>query len=372
MSVAWNLSRLPELVTPSLIVNVDAVRRNITRMISTAGHASHLRPHVKTHKSPDVVSLQCDAGINSFKAATLSEARAAIGGGAKDILLAHSPVGAKIPGLIDLCKQYPGVNLSTIVDDARSLPALDDAFTQHSVALDAWIDVDCGMGRTGILPADVGQLADSLQACSALRFAGLHVYDGHLHQPSVAERTAGVDQIHRDVLQIAGQVGADRVIVGGSPTFAIWAEKTSRDSGGLRWQFSPGTPVYWDVGYASAFPDLPFEIAAGVLTSVVSRPADPSGRQRFCLDAGTKSLASEMPLEQRAELHGFPDASIISQSEEHLVITGIPAEAWDIGQSAMLFPRHICPTVAKFHQATVVDDSMTIVGTWAIAARHGL
>lgn len=372
MDIGWDLNRLPKLVTPSLVVNIDAVRRNIDRMVRIAGETDRLRPHVKTHKSPDAVSLHCDVGVSQFKAATLTEVRCAIGGGAKDVLLAHVPVGEKVDRLVDLCRQFPDVNVSTIADDAETLPRLNDAFVACGRSLGIWIDVDCGMGRTGISFNGVPRLSDAINRSSGLKFSGLHVYDGHLHQPSLDERTDAVEQIHGDLLQVAKELPLKRVVVGGSPTFAIWAKRTLAKPGGIDWQFSPGTTVYWDIGYADAYNELGFEVCAGVLATVISRPQTGDGRVRYCLDAGTKSIASEMPMQQRVRVSGARDATVVSQSEEHLVVEHAEADRWPVGHRVLLLPRHICPTVAKFHQAQVVDDAMNAVSEWAIAGRHGL
>ena len=100
------------------------------------------------------------------------------------------------------------------------------------------------------------------------------------------------------------------MIAGGSPTFGLWAKESG-------WDCSPGTSLFWDQGYSDSFPELPFEIAAVLLTRVISKP----GKNYVCLDLGHKSVAGENPIENRVRLLNFPDeAKPVGQSEEHLVM----------------------------------------------------
>ena len=146
------------------------------------------------------------------------------------------------------------------------------------------------------------------------------------------------------------------LVAGGSPTFPFHARETDR-------QCSPGTTVLWDFGYGDKFLDLPFLPAAVLLTRVISKP----GPNRLCLDLGHKAVAAENP-HPRVRFLELPDAPAISQSEEHLVIETPRAAEFAVGDTLHGIPRHICPTVALYSEATLVRAGAA-VERWPIAAR---
>ena len=220
-----------------------------------------------------------------------------------------------------------------MVDHADAANSLANHLEMSGLSTRVLIDVDCGMHRTGIpLGDDLQGLRQAIDHFQSLEYVGLHVYDGHLHQPSAETRQSAAEKIINAVRQYDQQHPSSTIIGGGSPTFNYWAKSTP-------WECSPGTTLFWDLGYGSAFPELPFEIAVALLTRVVSKP----GQDRFCIDLGYKSLASEMPLSERLCLIGMPEAKIISHSEEHMVISSTATSDLHIGQPLLAFPRHVLP-----------------------------
>src|SRR4030095_9484081 len=164
----------------------------------------------------------------------------------------------------------------------------------------------------------------------------------------LATRTAQCEAAFSGVLTLRARLlenglPVPRLVAGGTPTFAIHARHTDRE---LR----PGPCVLWDFGYGDKFPDLPFEVAALLLTRVVSKP----GTNRLCLDLGHKAVAAENP-QPRVRLLELPDANAIVHSEEHLVIETPRANEFHIGQCLHGIPRHICPTVALHSHAWVIE-----------------
>jgi D-serine deaminase-like pyridoxal phosphate-dependent protein len=355
-----NFKSLDAVASPGLLVDADRVTNNVQAMVETAGgQASRLRPHVKTHKMPAVVQLEIAAGINKFKTATIAEAEMVASAGGKDVLLAYPVVGPNIRRLARLIERHPNTSFAALADDVDVTETLSEQIGTIEQPLRLFIDVDCGMHRTGI---PLGPKLDQLRACIEslpnLQFAGLHVYDGHLHSPSLDERKSAVGQIIAAVRQYDRSHPSPTIIGGGSPTFALWAEETS-------WECSPGTTVFWDVGYGSNYPDLEFSMAIALLTRVISKPGD----RRICLDLGYKAVASEMPLDRRVMLPAIDDATFIGQSEEHLVVETAQAASIAHGQHFLAFPRHICPTVALHAMATVVRDGRVTEETWRVTAR---
>ena len=125
------------------------------------------------------------------------------------------------------------------------------------------------------------------------------------------------------------------------------------------------TPILWDIGYDSAYEDLPFDVAATILTRVISKP----GEGMLCFDLGHKSIGAEMPLDQRLVLPKIGDATFVAQSEEHLVVSTSKAGEFSVGDAMLAFPRHICPTVARFPEAHVIRNEAVTGERWSIAAR---
>lgn len=357
------LEHLRDVSSPGLLVDADRVADNIAAMIAmVGGQAARLRPHVKTHKMAEPIRLQVAAGITRFKTATLAETQLAAQAGGSDVLLAYQPVGPNVDRLQALRQQFPQVSFATITDDPGVAEMLAARLGNSARPLRLFIDVDCGMHRTGIAfgPA-LDALRARIESLAGVTYAGLHVYDGHLHAPALGQRSAEAAEVIDAVRRYDSQHPSPTIVAGGSPTFACWAQHTP-------WECSPGTPVFWDAGYGGSFPELPFAVAITLLTRVISKPGD----NRVCLDLGYKSVASEVGLANRVVLPAISDAEFVGQSEEHLVIKTAQAPRIAIGQPFLAVPRHVCPTVALHALATVVREGRLSGETWRVAARDRL
>ena len=125
---SWHkVANAREIASPTLLVYPDRIQENIRRMIQIAGGTERLRPHVKTHKLAEVIRMQMEHGIASFKCATVAEAEMTASCNAKDVLLAYQPVGPNVQRLVRLAKTFPNTRFSTIADDAEPLRHLSAA-----------------------------------------------------------------------------------------------------------------------------------------------------------------------------------------------------------------------------------------------------
>lgn len=349
-----------DIPSPALLLHADRIEDNLARMIAMAGGPDRLCPHVKTHKIPQLVRRQIELGIRRFKCATIAEAEMAAQAGAPDVLLAQQPVGPNARRFAALISHFPATRFAALVDHPAVLPELAPLATGRDLEL--LIDLDIGQHRTGIAPGpEAVALARTLASTPGLAFAGLHAYDGHLHDPDPVRRQARcdaafapVDQLRHD-LEAAG-LPVLRIVAGGSPTFPFHARRPGVEC-------SPGTCVFWDAGYAAGLPDLDFQPAAVLLARVVSRPSP----RHLCLDLGHKAVASEMPHPRVAWLN-LEDAAPVAHNEEHLVLE-LP-EAANLPPGACLYglPWHVCPTVALHAEAWVIRDGRA-TERWAIPAR---
>ena len=277
--------------------------------------------------------------------------------GVEDILVAYALTGPAQLHLHEMMERFPDTLLSVLVDHPDHLHGWSKI---SDVPIRMFIDIDVGLGRTGISPVLAADLYDRILD-AGFEFCGLQIYDGNVVTGSPAERSAQIVRDFEPVEKLIGQIRNKHetdfeVVCGGSITFPVHAEFGERT-------LSPGTTLLWDHGYSSKFPDLPFVIAAVLLARVISKP----GKGRVCVDLGHKAVASEMS-DLRVFFPRLPDATRVIHSEEHLVLEVGDAEDVEIGEVLYGFPWHVCPTVALHEQAAVVEDHQ-VTGFWDIVAR---
>ncbi|MBP7950293.1 MAG: D-TA family PLP-dependent enzyme [Verrucomicrobiales bacterium] len=350
------------LPTPALLIDPERIDENLRRMVEMAGSPERLRPHIKTHKLPQVIHRQLDLGITRFKCSTIAEAEMAALSGAPDILLAGQPLGANAVRFAQLHSRFPGTRFSALVDDAAACAFLGEVAAGAGQTFELFADLDVGQHRTGIAPDERAlALCRTIAEHPFLLPAGLHAYDGHLHQTDVAERTAACDAAFAPVAELKRALEAEgfevpEIVAGGTPTFPMHARRAGV-------QCSPGTCVLWDAGYGVNLPDLPFLHAAVLLARVVSKPAP----DRLCLDLGHKAVASEMA-PPRVVFPDISDAAPLIHNEEHLVIRTARAADFSVGSLVYGIPWHICPTVALHSEVWVVRDGAA-AEPWPVVGR---
>lgn len=351
-----------DIPSPALLLHWDRVEENLRRMVAMVASPGHLRPHLKTHKLPQIVARLAAMGVRKAKCATIAEAEMAAASGAEDVLLAAPLVGPTVARFIQLQQAFPQVKFAGLADDAAALEAASAGAVAADVNIALMLDLDVGQGRTGVVPDEKAEaLYQKLNALPGLTAAGLHAYDGHLHQTDAGERAAACDSAYAAVTAlrlrlVAAGMPVPCTVAGGTPTFPMHARRSEVEC-------SPGTCVLWDAGYGAKLPDLDFLHAAILLTRVISRPA----ANRLCLDLGHKAVASEMP-HPRVLFPALPDAAAVMHNEEHLVIESSRAGEFPVGSVLAGIPWHICPTVALHGFVHVVKEGMACE-IWPVTAR---
>jgi len=358
----YEITNINEVDSPSLVIYPDRVKENIQHAIDLVGDVQRLRPHVKTHKSPDVTRMMLDAGITKFKCATIAEAEMLALTGAPDVLLAYPLTGPKVNRWIELIKQYPSVKFSCLLDDHNAAIHIDKLAGKDGLKILVLIDVNIGMNRTGIAPEKVVNLFERLSGLTSIKPVGLHAYDGHITESDLYQRTKqcneAFDQVEKIKKSLSGLGYKDLLIVtGGSPTFPVHAKRNHVEC-------SPGTFVFWDATYLELYPEQPFQPAALVVSRIISRPDD----HMLCTDLGHKSVAAENPLKRRVKFINAPAFEFISQSEEHLVLKESHNVSWSVGDVLYGLPMHICPTCALYERAFICNNNK-VTGEWKITAR---
>ncbi|HWI92843.1 MAG TPA: D-TA family PLP-dependent enzyme [Flavisolibacter sp.] len=363
MTNPWYLVKdINKIDSPALIIYRERVLYNIAMALQMVGHPSRLRPHVKTHKSPQVTQLMLQSGITKFKCATIAEAEMLAQCGAPDVLLAYQPTGPKVQRLLKLMRQYPGTHFSCLIDSEDAAKTIASESLHCSLVTDVFLDINTGMNRTGMLPKNAVITYDAYTQLKGIRPVGLHGYDGHINDPDPGIRKEKADEAF-DILEKIKDTLFDKgmrepvIVVGGSPTFAIHAQRDEVEC-------SPGTFVYWDRSYQQMFPDLGFLPAALVVSRVVSLVNE----TRICLDLGHKSVAAENALSRRIYFLNARELEPVAQSEEHLVVQTNINHTYKVGDVLYGMPVHVCPTCALYDEAYVIERG-ELKEVWKMTAR---
>lgn len=354
----YQLSNEYEIDSPALIIYKDKVIENINIALSMVD-VDHFRPHVKTNKSADVVELMMEAGILKFKCATIAEAEMLAIKNAKDVLLAYQPTGPKLNRFVALIKKYPFTKFSCLVDHITAAQNISAMAITSKVEITVYIDLNIGMNRTGISPTGAAVLYEECNRLKGTIPAGLHAYDGHIRTPDFDQRTMECNQAFEAVTRLQQLLITKGfrpiLIAGGSPCFPIHAKRKEVEC-------SPGTFIFWDRAYQFACPEQNFKTAGLVLTRIISLP----GPTKICIDLGHKSIAAENTLDKRVYFLNAPELEFISQSEEHLVAKVPEGHPYTPGMVLYGLPFHICPTVALYERAFVVEEKKATV-EWKIS-----
>ncbi len=356
------------LETPAMLLFQDMMGHNLRSVCEMVGGGQNLMVHVKTHKAEAVARRQVEVGIDGFKCATLKELAMVLQAGARKAILSY-PQGQerKIERLCELASSYPDAWIATIVSTPFHLEVLAAVAVRRKQSLRVMLDLDAGMRRTGIaFGPDAAKLYREIDAHQFLQASGFHLYDGHEHFSDVVQREAAAQRHIESIQEFQHQtesagVPVPCVVAGGTFSFAYYARTEGMHG-------SPGTFVYWDAGYSTAMPDMPFRWATLILTQVVDRYEDAG---TITTDLGCKGISGDLPVEERAYVLGHDSAQLILQSEEHGVFR-ISGELPRVGDYLLAVPGHVCPTTVCYAGIHVLDTGGEVVDYYLHTARDRL
>ncbi len=348
-----------QLHTPILVFDKRVIQQNLQEMVRVAEDPTRIWSHVKTHKCAEVLKLLLSCGMKQFKCATFAEAEMTAIAGAEKLILAYPLVGPSCMRMVQLIKAYPNTHCYALADDLGQLTHLSTIAIKEGICVSVLLDVDVGNHRTGIALEQVLPFLQEAISLTGIELCGLHCYDGHLSMPSAAQRIEEVAKIYRDIDEIVTKspCALPLLVMGGTPTFPYHAERINA-------ALSPGTTVLYDFGYQSKFDDLAFTPAAAIWTRVVSHP----GKGLFTLDLGYKGISAD-PAGVRGTIVELPQAVSQIHSEEHWVFSVAEEQVPAIGTMLTVIPTHICPTVALYPSAVIVNDG-EVIDEWMITARN--
>ncbi len=330
--------------TPSLVIDLDAMERNLARMAAFAGERGlRLRPHAKMHKSVELARLQIAHGAVGVCVQKIEEALVLAQGGVHDVLITNEVVASqKLRRLAEAVRDLP-TRFGLAVDSTLGLERLADAMTEAGVRgehrVDVYIEVDVGHGRCGVPPGEAALvLAHGILANPVLHFAGLQAYHGSAqHRRSPAERAQAIGEAAWIAAQARERLqsgGFSVPLVTGAGTGSFVLEASSRVWGELQ----AGSYLFMDADYArnEPAPQTPvFEHALFVKSQVMSRCA-----QHAVCDAGHKSHAIDSGLPAVWRPGGLTYAN---GGDEHGLLRGTTPPA--LGETVWLVPGHCDPTV---------------------------
>ncbi len=357
-----------DLDTPSLLIHLDALERNIAEMQAVARACGvALRPHTKTHKCPDIARMQLEAGATGITVAKLGEAEVMVDAGIDDVLIAYPIVGErKLERLRGLAERAHVRVTTDSVEVARGLGRVGRELGRDLPVL---VEVDTGLHRLGRSPGRAtAELAAEIAGVPGVDVRGLLTHAGHAYRSSGPDelRTAaereGRDLVETAELCRAGGVDVREISVGSTPTARIVAGVPGVT------EIRPGTYVFNDVQQMRLGVATEDTCAARVLATVVAHPTD----ERFVIDAGTKAFTSDggdgPPFPGRGVVAGRPELRLDFMNEEHGVGRRTGSDDVRIGQRLEVIPLHVCSTVNMFDEAFGVRGG-EVLRTFDIAGR---
>jgi D-serine deaminase-like pyridoxal phosphate-dependent protein len=349
------MTRVDELETPIVTVELDIMASNIKKMQAYCdAHKLRFRPHIKTHKIPEVGRLQLDAGAQGITCQKLGEAEVFADAGFDDIFIPYNLIcPAKLARLTALARRC---RVSVAVDSAPVTQGISEAATAAGAEIPLLIECDTGAGRTGVqTPEQALELARLIDRLPGIRFAGLMTFPTNLETtpPFLAE-----------ALGLLGRAGLQAEIVSGGGTPQTWRVHEIPQITEHR----AGTYVYNDSNTVAAGTASLDECAMRVLMTVVSRPT----AERGILDGGSKTLSADRLL-WRDPSYGtileYPHAVIYGYSEEHANVDLAHCKRKPaVGERGTVIPNHCC-TVSNLHDEILGVRGGQVELTWRVQAR---
>ncbi len=342
--------------TPVAVVDLDKLENNIEQMAAMCrDRGIALRPHIKSHKMPEIALAQLKAGAIGITAAKLGEAEEMAIAGIKDIFIANQITGpAKLKRFAALAS---GSKLSVGVDSWTNALELDQLARETGLVLDVLLEIDTGLHRCGLEPGPQAiRLAQKLRECNNLYLKGIFTHAGHAYAAADAAQVAAIGRQEGEAMvQLARELAragtpVEVVSVGSTPT----ARHAVQVPGVT--ELRPGNYVFYDAIQLALGVTSLDNCALTVRATVISRPAP----DRAVIDAGSKALNLDKGAHGASLVRGFglvrdrPGITVDRLSEEHGILALHPEETLGVGDVIEIIPNHAC---------TVVNLFDTVLGT---------
>lgn len=348
---------LAAISTPAVLIDLDIAYRNVERFQRYAdAHELNVRPHIKTHKLPEVAQMQLSAGAIGITCQKVSEAEAMVSGNSKidDVLITYNIVGAdKLESLRELAKR---ITLSVVADSKTVVDGLSQTFNKEPQPLTVLVECDTGAQRCGVLSPDAAEdLATYIDAAPGLLFGGLMTYPP-------AGQEASVEAFMKEAKTRIEARGIPVPVVtsGGTPSMMHAAEAV------VTTEYRPGTYVYNDRSLVARGACEWDDCALNVLATVVSVPTP----NRAIIDAGSKALTSDLlGLTGYGHVVGRDDITIDQLSEEHGRLISAAPIGLVVGERIRIVPNHACVVTNLVDTVIVKGYGRAVPETLPVTAR---
>ncbi len=363
-----------DLDTPVAIVDLSIMEKNIYDMADFAKNIGvQLRPHIKTHKVPEITSLQLEAGASGITCAKLGEAEVMLDTIAvDDIFIANQLVGEnKIQRLFKLLGSIFINRLSVAIDSEEVAQPISDMAVQKRTKVPVLIKIDVGLKRTGVPYGEPAvKLAQQLDKMPGIELIGIYTHEGHVYGAKNQEQLKEISLESgrmmvetADMLREAG-FNIQTVSVGSTPSAKITCTVP-----GIT-EIRPGTYVFNDYYQIRLGVAEEKDCAFTVLATVISTPE----KGRAVIDAGTKSITSEKYSDFGVYglIKGMPHVRLVRAYEEHGVLEIDTSKGnLKVGDKLEIIPNHVCPAVNLFDELIGVRNDV-VETTWKVSARGKL
>jgi D-serine deaminase-like pyridoxal phosphate-dependent protein len=358
---------IEQLPSPAVLVDLAIVRRNIRDMAElTAGFGVALRPHWKTTKSAEVGRLQLGAGAVGLTAATAAEVEALASAGFEDIFWAYPPVG---PHRIETAlRAAQRSRLIVGLDSLASAEPLGKAAAAAGIGIEVRLEVDTGLGRTGVGPDDALEAARRLTTMPGLVLEGVFSHEGHV-------QGVGADPLRRVevgtaagrlLVEVAERLRADGLKIQSVSVGSTAGARSAPSVAGVT-EARPGTYVYGDENQVAIGTISPSDAAMTVLSRVIStQRGDP-----VLVDAGIKAMSSDGSMHRDGRIGTIVSDSggvLATGNEEHGYLHGT-SPSLAVGDLIRIRPNHACGLTNMHTHIFAVEDGV-VVDIWPVLGRH--
>lgn len=360
---------ISDLETPALLIDLDIMERNLKRVADyAASKGLRLRPHTKTHKTPDLGRRQLELGAAGLTVAKVGEAEVMMGAGPADMLVAYPILGeSKLERLMKVARQ---TRITVALDSLAAAGPLSEASRETGVEIGVLAEVDIGFGRVGVAPGDeLIHLVKEIGRLPRLTLDGIAFYPGHIKRldeegmRAVEEMGARLQSILEDMRWAGFE---PRIVSGGSTPTLFHSHRVA----GLN-EIRPGTYIFNDKNTVACGACSLEDCAASILATVVStaRPG------QIIIDGGSKTFSSDR-LATGEDGFGYvveaPASSFHKMNEEHgYVDIRNAGRKFSLEERIRIIPNHICVAV-NLHEKIYGVRGDRVAEVWKVEGRGKL
>lgn len=351
-------SRYELIDTPAILIDYDIVMKNLCFMQNKANqYHVKLRPHIKTHRMPELAKMQMQEGAYGITVAKVGEAETMAENGLDNIFIANEIVGvSKIERIRALNRK---INIRIGVDNEYQIDQLEQVFQEEEKRIEVLIEFEVGENRSGVITdAQLINLAQYIKNKKKVFLKGVFSHEGHSYKAKNVEDCIKVSTESQERTVRAGNIlkglgiNIDTISIGATPSLMHTAIIE-----GIT-EIRPGTYIFMDVGQGSGINDFS-KCAASVLATVISKPTE----ERVVLDAGAKALTSQNRSEGICSTNGYG----LVKNSNNIRLSGVFDEHGliydkefrkniEIGDKIEIIPNHICPTCNLYEKAYLVSN----------------